>query len=184
MNIGFDLDKIFINFPPLIPAKIIEVINKDNRNHGLKYRIPSKFEQNIRIASHNPILRSPITENLDYIKNPNLINKNKYFLISGRFNFLKGRTDNFIKQYGLEKVFKAMYFNYKNEQPHQFKETVIKKLNLDRFVDDDLQVLEYLSDKNRETKFFWLNKKISKPLKKNLFAIKYLSEMFIPPSKI
>lgn len=178
MNIGFDLDKIFINFPPLIPEKVIDLLYKDDANHELKYRIPSKLEQTIRILSHHPILRTPITENLNYIKNPNLTNKNKYFLISSRFSFLKKRTTDLIKNYGLDKIFSAMYFNYENKQPHQFKNEVIKKLNLDMFIDDDLQLLEYLIDKNPKTKFFWLNNKISKHLKKNLFAIMHISEMF------
>jgi hypothetical protein len=178
MNIGFDLDKIFINFPPLIPAKIIELLNKEKGDLSLKYRIPSKLEQNIRILSHSPILRSPIIKNLSYIKDPNLVKNNKYYLISGRFDFLKKRTDNFIKKYRLNNVFRAMYFNYKNEQPHQFKDQIIKKLKLDIFVDDDLQLLEYLNGNNPKTNFFWLNGKISKILKNNLFAIRHLSEMF------
>ena len=73
-----------------------------------------------------------------------------------------------------------MYFNYDNKQPHEFKNEIIKKLNLDVLVDDDLQLLEYLTDKNPKAKFFWLNGKFSKPLKKNLFAIKRLSELFVP----
>jgi hypothetical protein len=73
-----------------------------------------------------------------------------------------------------------MYFNYNNKQPHEFKNEILKKLKLDMYADDDLQLLEYLTDKNPKTKFFWLNGKVSKPLKKNLFAIKYLSEMLVP----
>ncbi|OGH24145.1 MAG: hypothetical protein A3B47_04730 [Candidatus Levybacteria bacterium RIFCSPLOWO2_01_FULL_39_24] len=178
MNIGFDLDKIFINFPPFVPSKIIDLFYKERTNHELKYRIPSKAEQIIRIFSHHPLLRFPITQNLNYLNNLALANNNKYYLISSRFGFLKNRTDNLIKRYRLDKIFKAMYFNYENKQPHQFKNEVIGKLNLGMYVDDDLQLLEYLIDKNPKTKFFWLNNKISKPLKKNLFAIKHLSEMF------
>jgi len=163
MNIGFDLDKIFINFPPFVPSKIIDLFYKERTNHELKYRIPSKAEQIIRIFSHHPLLRFPITQNLNYLNNLALANNNKYYLI---------------KRYRLDKIFKAMYFNYENKQPHQFKNEVIGKLNLGMYVDDDLQLLEYLIDKNPKTKFFWLNNKISKPLKKNLFAIKHLSEMF------
>ena len=91
---------------------------------------------------------------------------------------MKDRTDNLVKRYKLDKIFNTMYFNYENRQPHQFKNDVIRKLNLDTYIDDDLQLLEYLIDKNPKTKFFWLNKKISKPLKNNLFAIKHISEMF------
>lgn len=180
MNIGFDLDKIFINFPPLVPSKIIDLFYKGKPNGSLKYRIPSRLEQIVRIFSHYPFFRPPITENMEYVKNLALANKNKYYLISSRFSFLEKKTSALIKSYNLDKIFNAMYFNYENNQPHEFKDEVIKKLNLDMYVDDDLQLLEYLTHNNPKIKFFWLNKKISKPLQKNLFAIKNISEMFTP----
>ena len=178
MNIGFDLDKIFINFPPLVPSRIIDFFYKEKASRELKYRMPSRAEQIIRIFSHYPLFRPPITKNMDYVKNLALKNNNKYYLISSRFGFLKKRTDKLIKRHNLDKIFNAMYFNYENKQPHLFKNEIIKKLSLDKFVDDDLQLLEYLTGKNPMTKFFWLNKKISKTLKRNLFAIKHISEMF------
>jgi len=178
MNIGFDLDKIFINFPPFVPTKIINWLYKGKPNGSLKYRIPGKAEQIIRLFSHYPLFRPPITENINYVKNLALANINIYYLISSRFSFLEKRTSDLIKLYKLDKIFNAMYFNYSNNQPHQFKNGIIKKLNLDMYVDDDLQLLEYLTDKNPKTKFFWLNNKVSKPMGKNLFAIKNISEMF------
>lgn len=178
MDIGFDLDKIFINTPPIVPGKIIDWLYKGKPNGTLKYRMPSRVEQIIRNISHYPLFRPPITENMDYVKNLALANKNKYYLISSRFSFLEKRTAAIIKRYKLDKIFNAMYFNYENKQPHEFKNEIIKKLKLDKYVDDDLQLLEYLADKNPKTKFFWLNKNISKLLKENLFAIKNISEMF------
>lgn len=178
MNIGFDLDKIFINTPPFVPGKIIDWLYKGKPNGTLKYRMPSRAEQIIRLFSHYPLFRPPITENINYVKNLALVNTNKYYLISSRFSFLKKRTDDLIKRYRFDKIFNAMYFNYANNQPHKFKDGIIKKLSLDMYIDDDLQLLEYLIDKNPETKFFWLNNKVSKPMGKNLFAIKNISEMF------
>jgi len=178
MNIGFDLDKIFINFPPLIPPKVIDLLYKEKTKQGLKYRIPSRIERSLRILSHHPFLRSPITKNLDFLKKNLSTGKNNYYLISSRFDFLKDRTDDLIKRYDLDRIFKAMYFNYLNKQPHEFKNEILEKLKLDMYADDDLQLLEYLADKNPRTKFFWLNDKINKILKKNIFAIKHISEMF------
>lgn len=180
MNIGFDLDKIFINFPPFIPDKIIELLYKEKSAGPLKYRIPGKVEQIIRIFSHHPLFRPPISENIDYVKNLTSVNVHKYYLISSRFSFLKKRTSDLIKRFKLDKIFNAMYFNYSNSQPHQFKDDVIKRLNLDMYVDDDLPLLKYLIDKNPKTKFFWLNNEISKILGRNLIAIKNISEMFTP----
>jgi predicted phosphatase len=180
MNIGFDLDKIFINFPPFVPSKIIDFFYKERNNNGLRYKIPSRLEQIVRIFSHYPLFRSPNVKNMRYMKSLALANKNKYYLISSRFDFLKNRTDKIIERFSLNKIFDAMYFNYSNNQPHEFKDKMVKKLNLDIFVDDDLDLLEYLIDKNPKTRFFWLNEKTSKPLKKNLFAIKNISEIFTP----
>lgn len=184
MNIGFDLDKIFINTPPLVPSKIIDLFYKGSLNGSLKYRIPSRPEQIIRIFSHYPLFRPPIVRNLNYVKNITLANKNRYYLISSRFGFLKKRTENLVECYGLNKIFDHMYFNYSNNQPHEFKDKIIKELKLDMYVDDDLQLLEYLINKNPKTKFFWLNKKVNRPLNKNLFAIRHISEMFTPHQSV
>jgi hypothetical protein len=178
MNIGFDLDNVFISLPPLVPSKIIDFFYKGKINHELKYRIPSKIEQIVRIISHYPILRPPIYKNLEYLRNLTKTKKDKYYLISSRFSFLKKRTENLIKRHELNKIFTVMHFNYSNKQPHEFKNEMIKKTNLNIFVDDDLELLEYLVKKNPKTKFFWLNKKISKTLEKNLFAIRNISEIF------
>lgn len=183
MNIGFDLDKVFVNFPPFMPTRIIEWLYKGRSNGTLKYRIPERAEQIIRVFSHYPLFRLPITKNVDYVRNLALENKNKYYLISSRFSFLEKRTAAIIKRYKLDKIFNAMYFNYSNIQPHEFKDGVIKKLKLEMYVDDDLQLLQYLSNNNPKTRFFWLNKKLSKPLGSNLYAIKNISEMFTPLSE-
>ena len=178
MNIGFDLDKIFINYPPFVPTKLIDRLYKHKSNGVLLYRIPSKPEQIIRILSHHPFLRPPIVKNLEFIKKLSSNKKNKHFLISSRFSFLKNRTNAIINKYLFDRIFDSMIFNFQNQQPHIFKAKTVKKLKIDRYVDDDLPLLEFLNKKNNKTKFFWLNEKISKPLKNNLFAINHISEMF------
>lgn len=72
-----------------------------------------------------------------------------------------------------------MYFNYSDDQPHNFKNKVVEELKLDMYVDDDLQLLRHLASNNSKTKFFWFNKKINQKLSNNLFAISNLSEIFL-----
>ncbi len=177
MNIGFDLDKIFINYPPLIPAVIIDRLYKAKSNGTLQYRIPSKPEQIVRIISHYWIFRPPIKENIEFFKKIAQENKNKYFLISSRFGFLRKRTENILKRNGLDGSFTKMIFNYNNKQPHLFKNYVLKKYTIDKYVDDDLALLKFLYPKHINTTFYWLNKNISKQLGKNLFAITHLEQM-------
>ena len=70
-----------------------------------------------------------------------------------------------------------MYFNFEDKQPHIFKDAMVKKLNIHRYVDDDLPLLKYLVSKNKKTVFFWLNKLDNKKIDNNLFAITNLKEM-------
>jgi len=177
MNIGFDLDKIFIDYPPLIPDVVIDRLYKQKTNGALLYRIPSKPEQLLRLFTHYSFFRPPIIENIEFAKKIYRKNKNRHYLISSRFGFLKKRTHTLIQKYRLNKIFDGMFLNFENKQPHIFKNELIKKLKIDRYVDDDLLLLQFLARKNQKTKFFWLNKKTKGPLEKNLVAITKLSEI-------
>jgi len=178
MNIGFDFDKIFIDYPPLFPAKLIDKLYKQRDNGILLYRIPSYPEQLFRKATHLSFLRPPIKENLALLKN---ISKkdNRLYLISSRYKFLQHETNRLINKYELDKIFDEMYFNFDNKQPHLFKEEILKKLHLDLYVDDDLSLIKHVAKSNPNTKFFWLNtNNEKKTLANNIVEIHKLSEIF------
>lgn len=177
MNLGFDFDKIFIDYPPFIPSGLIDRLYKEKNKNSITYRIPSKLEQHFRIATHHPILRPIISENIQFLKKLRKNNNHKHYLISSRFSFLKKRTETVVRTHSFDKIFDELFFNFKDEQPHIFKNKIIKKLAIHRYVDDDLGLLEYLLSKNENIKLFWLNKKHNGFLKKNLFAITKLSNI-------
>jgi hypothetical protein len=178
MNIGFDLDKVFIDYPPLISPKLIDKLYKKRDNGVLIYRIPSYPEQLLRRASHAPFLRPAIKENLEFLKN---ISKkdHKLYLISSRFKFLEKHTQKLVQRFRLDEIFDGLYFNYGNLQPHIFKEEVIKGLNLDSYIDDDLSLIKHVAKTSPKTKFFWLNQaKMKQDLPDNVFSISKLAEIF------
>lgn len=177
MRIGFDLDKVLVEHPPLIPDLMIEKLYKKKHNGELLYRIPSRPEQIIRLASHYPLFRPPMRENLNFIKS--LTQKNHHlFLISGRFGFLKHQTQELVEKYEFDKIFEKMFFNFENEQPHHFKNTVLQKLSLDVYVDDDIHLLKYVASENTKTLFFWLHPNSDKKtLLPNLFSIPEISDI-------
>lgn len=176
MRIGFDLDKIFINTPPFIPDFIISKLYMKKSNGLLLYRIPGKYEQLIRHISHDPLFRPPIKENMNFLHSI-AHDKNTLFLISSRFSFLKKQTHKLVKIYKLDDAFHNIYFNFENNQPHIFKLEKIKKLELDKFVDDDLYLLKYIASRNNKTKLYWLNHKINKSISKNIRAITKISDV-------
>lgn len=177
MNLGFDLDKIFVDYPPFIPGSLIDRLYKKKANGVLQYRIPSKTEQVFRLMTHHPFIRPLIKENIAFIQSLHRNNKYKNFLISSRYGFLKNRTAELMKQLNFHSLFEELHFNYHNEQPHEFKEKVMKELRIDRYVDDDLPLLRYLALKQKEKHFFWFNSKRSGPVTENLFAITKLKDM-------
>lgn len=184
MTIGFDLDRIFINTPPLIPGKVISKFYKKKDNGELVYRIPSRPEQIFRRVTHFPLFRPPIEENLAVLHK--LAKKqNKLYLISSRYKFLEDVTEQLVKKYQLDTIFDKLYFNYENKQPHEFKNEVLKKLKLDMYIDDDLSLLQYVAKDNPKTKFYWLetDEKESalahhKTLRKNVIPVSRLANIF------
>lgn len=172
-KIGFDLDGVFINSPPFIPKQLIEKLYKKSGDR-IFYRYPGKLEQMVRILSHAPILRPPIKSSLSLFKKANVSNT---YLISSRFSFLKDRTKQWDRKNDIFKHFKAVYFNDKDEQPHFFKDRIIKKERIDKFIDDDLDLLLFLSKENPNVEFYWINnssQNISLPY--NVKRIKTFSE--------
>jgi hypothetical protein len=177
MNIGFDLDKIFVDYPPLIPDRLINKLYKKKDNGVLLYRIPSRPEQILRRLSHLPLLRPTIKKNIKFLQSLSK-SKNKLYLISSRFSFLEKPTNRLMKKQGFDKIFDGMYFNFQNKQPHEFKDEVLQKLHIDLYVDDDLSLLKHVSKKNDKTQFFWLNPQKGKQvLTANITAINDLTDM-------
>ena len=179
MKIGFDFDKIFIDYPPFLPTKLFDKFYKESDNGTLRYRIPGVVEQYLRKLLHLPFMRPPINENLDILKT--LAKKNKeLYLISSRFKFLEPETTKLVNQYKLDALFKKMYFNFDNEQPHLFKNRILKQLQLDRYVDDDLSLLKHVAKQNKQTLFFWLNHTSKQnSLPRNIHSITKLKEILV-----
>lgn len=179
MNIGFDLDKILIYNPPLIPSWLIAKLYGEKVNGHLSYRFPGIIEQYIRKLSHIPFLRPAIKENIHFLQQEAEKKQHKLFLVSSRYGFLKKETETIIEKYKLQNIFLHMYFNFDNKQPHLFKSEVIHTLHLQKFVDDDLPLIYFLSKKYPKVIFYWLNPKENKQLGKNIFAISHLADVFL-----
>lgn len=179
MRIAFDLDKVFANYPPFIPYFVIDRLSK-KPTEDLKYRYPGKLEEKIRVWSHHPSLRPPITANVEALKELSQNKKNDLYLVSGRYGFLKKRTNEWFQKNKIKDIFKRTYFNFENEQPHIWKNRILRQLQIEKLVDDDLELLLYLAEKNPKVEFYWLANypfPIPKPLlPKNVHSVKNLRE--------
>lgn len=178
MIIGFDLDGIFIDAPQFIPKSVLEWLYRGAQKNGPSYRFPSKAEQIVRKMSHFSLFRPKIQKNINYINTLKLKSKsNKLYLISSRYQFLENTTYSLLKKYKLIPCFSSINLNLKNEEPHLFKEKIIKKLKIDFYIDDDFRLLKYLSQNCPETKFFWYNPKGNGQLQGKIIELRALHEL-------
>ncbi|MBL7150386.1 hypothetical protein ISS86_00465 [Candidatus Microgenomates bacterium] len=167
IKIGFDLDGVIIDKPPLISKGLLEWLVRSHQNKKLAYRYPLLPERLVRWLSHHPLLRPAIKENLEFIKKIAKNKKYKLYLISGRYSFLAGRTQQWLKKHQIYNLFEGIFINLKNEQPHLFKTQKIKSLRIDIFIDDDLPLVKHLKKEVKKTKIIHIQK-FSKELKRTL----------------
>jgi hypothetical protein len=159
IKIAFDLDGVIVDKPPLIPKKLLEWLFRGNTGDRLDYRFPrSKVEQGVRKLSHFYLFRPAIKENITFIDKISKDKRFEIFAISGRYAFLKPETEKWLAKRKAGHLFKAIFLNLSDEQPHLFKEKKLKELGADIFIDDDGLLADYLAQKCPKTKIFLFTK--------------------------
>lgn len=157
-RIAFDLDGVIVDKPPLIPKPLLEWLFKGSFNRRLYYRFPkSKVEQFVRKVSHFYLLRPQIKKNVGFVSRLAKENNYELYIISSRYSFLEKETWNWLKQRKMDGIFKKVFLNLEDNQPHLFKEKILKKVKADIFVDDDAMLADYLAEKLKAIKIFCFN---------------------------
>lgn len=77
-------------------------------------------------------------------------------LLTSRFGFLEPNLKRFLWMWGLDGVFTSMTLNYKEEQPHEFKLRMIRQKRFSYFVEDNWDIVSYLSSKRLPTTIHWI----------------------------
>jgi len=158
LRVGFDLDGVVIYNPTRI-IRPITAFFKDlifKEKHLRFYHPKSKLGRLIWWFLHKSSLYiSPGFWDLTRLVHEG---KMEVFIVTARYDFLKSDFEKWIKKLNKNKTLSGWYFNKKNEKPHIFKARMIKKLELDIFVDDNLDIANFLKTKfeNRGTKIFWV----------------------------
>ena len=72
------------------------------------------------------------------------------YLITGRYSFLRKSLYRWLKYRGIYDLFDEICISDKNEQPHMYKERMIRKLKLDMYIEDNWDIVRYLNSKLTE----------------------------------
>jgi hypothetical protein len=156
LRVGFDLDGVLLYNPARIIRPIIAVIkNTFIKNRRKKFIIPKtrlqKFIWSILHLS-SMFIAMFIAPGLKDIHKLVKEGKIEAYIITARYSFLKYDFEHWKKKLGTKEYFTACYQNEKDEQPHLFKERMIRELDLDIFVEDNWDIVEHLDKKAKEDK--------------------------------
>jgi len=170
-RVGFDLDGVLLYNPARITRPIISFIKKNvfGRKTDHFYLPQSKIEQWFWCMFHKSSIFP--ASGIDEIKRLVKEKKIKAYIITARYSFLKDDFEKWLKKIKADQYFQGCYYNKNDEQPHIFKEKMIKKLKLDIFVEDNWDIVKHLKTKNeklcpppnrmarlpkRQVKIFWV----------------------------
>jgi hypothetical protein len=146
LRVGFDLDGVLLYNPARIVRPIIALMKKKkvliDRNE-LEFYVPKPGLGQFfwELLHKSSMWVAPGFEQIEELKNQKLIEP---YLITGRFGHLKKDYLKWKQKMGAQQLFASCYMNGRNEQPHLFKERMIKELKLDVFIEDNWDIVQYL----------------------------------------
>ncbi len=165
LKVGFDLDGVILYNPIRVLRPFAKKILKPLKSSFLHqkkdafYLPQSSFERFLWRLIHLTSFKvnKGYGEIAKLSKNRNI----EFYLITGRYGFLKDDYDKWLKTIDADKVFKKCYINEKNSQPNDFKEEMIKKLKLDIYVEDNWDIIEKLNH-HTGAEILWITNLVDK----------------------
>lgn len=148
LRVGFDFDGV-IAYNPLrvLRAPAMAMRKFLGYNHQLRFPVPK--EKTWRFL-WNMAHETSFFPAYGFSELKKLLEEQRIegYIVTGRYSFLEKSLNNWLKKHGVEGLFKEIHLNKENEQPHLFKERMLKRLNLDYFVEDNWDIVNYLNSKS------------------------------------
>lgn len=146
LKVGFDLDGVLLYNPARIIRPIISLMKKKKviiNREQLEFYVPEPgFEQFFWELLHkSSMCLAPGFEQIAQLKKAKIIEP---YLVTGRFGHLQENYEKWRKKMNADQLFVQSYMNKRDEQPHLFKERLIKELKLDYFIEDNWDIVQYL----------------------------------------
>lgn len=165
LKVGFDLDGVLLYNPARIARPLVSLLKKRKVIHRkeLQFFVPqTKFQKLFwRLFHKSSLFISPAIKDIEKLVKAGEI---EAYIITGRFGHLEKDTKAWFKKFDKKRIFKESFMNEQDEQPHLFKEKKIKELKLDYFVEDNWDIVNYLSHKKIKTEIIWITNLIDRKI--------------------
>jgi hypothetical protein len=158
LKVGFDLDGVILYNPARIIRPIMHTIKSSIfKKKKVSFYVPkTKLEEFIWYLAHkSSFITAP---GLDELKDALSENKFKAYIVTARFHSLRHDFLGWMKRINADQYFAGYFHNQEDEQPHIFKKKMIEKLNLDVFVDDNWDIVQYLKKEfaGTDKQIYWI----------------------------
>lgn len=168
LKIGFDLDGVLLYNPARV-FRPISIVIKKILKHRESVRTDFYYpKSNIEKAIWVLIHKSSISISEGYNMIGQLVKEDKIeaYIVTSRYDCLKNDLNEWLKKMKAHEIFKGIYHNEKNLQPHIFKAQKINKLRLQYFVEDNFDIVQYIN-KNTHAKCLWISNAFDKSISYN-----------------
>lgn len=155
IRVGFDFDGVIAYNPARVVRPVIAYVK--SRIFGVKHLrfwYPQRRWQQIfwMILHESSIFPA---KGIDLFKEAVSHGTIEAHLISARYSFLDDHLTKWLRRHNLYDYFKSININKDDKQPHIFKDEVVKKRHLDYYIEDNLDIVRYVS-RNKNTKVYWI----------------------------
>ena len=147
LRVGFDLDGVILYNPARVVHPLISLVKRlflSKRKLAFYYPHSPIEKWMWKLFHLSSIYIAP---GMDDIKVLVKEKKIKAYIVTARYGFLGDDFKKWVKKNEIDLVFDGVYFNKDDEQPHLFKEKMMKELYLDVYVEDNYDVVKYLAQK-------------------------------------
>ncbi len=155
LKVGFDLDGVLLYNPArIVRAPVVQFKHRFFPKKEKVFYVPSTGPERFlwHIFHLSSIFIAPGFSDIKRLRKEGLIEP---YLITARYDFLKPDLKRWLRLMKAHDIFEGVYMNENNMQPHLYKEKLVKRLDLDVFVEDNWDVVSHLN-KTAKSKNLWI----------------------------
>jgi hypothetical protein len=154
--VGLDFDGVVAYNPARLTRLPIALIKKHLLGiHNVSFFVPkTPLQRGLWALAHeSSMFPSRGAQLLRDLTSQNVIEAH---LVTSRFAFLEQNLYQFLNRWNLRQCFTSITLNKREEQPHKYKERVIRKMKFDYFLEDNWDIVAHLSSAVTDTEIHWI----------------------------
>jgi hypothetical protein len=154
--VGLDFDGVVAYNPARVARHPISLFKQHVLGmHTVKFFVPkNSFERAFWSLAHESSMFPAL--GVSHLRNLVRDGVVEAHLLTSRFGFLEPNLRRFLQRWNLTDTFKTVTLNTHEEQPHMFKERIIRTKKFDYYVEDNWDIVSHLVAKKVPSEINWI----------------------------